>query len=84
MKLTSSNAGRPVPTSGMIRRLGGARWQMLPCLIYLGVIAGAIRYHWLVKSDERAPLRFAAVVTIVPGYPPIAVSVEVFMQACSR
>jgi len=49
-------------TSGMIRRLGGKRWQMLHRLVYLSAIAGAIHYYWLVKSDETVPLRFAAVV----------------------
>ena len=46
-------------TSGMIRRLGGKRWQMLHRLIYFSAIAGVIHYYWLVKSDETVPLRFA-------------------------
>jgi sulfoxide reductase heme-binding subunit YedZ len=49
-------------TSGMIRRLGGKRWQMLHRLVYFSAIAGAIHYYWLVKSDETVPLRFAAIV----------------------
>jgi len=49
-------------TSGMIRRLGGKRWQMLHRLVYVSAIAGAIHYYWLVKSDETVPLRFAAIV----------------------
>ncbi len=49
-------------TSGMIRRLGGRRWQMLHRLVYVSAIAGAFHYYWLVKSDETVPLRFAAVV----------------------
>ena len=48
--------------SGMIRRLGGKRWQMLHRLVYVSAIAGAIHYYWLVKSDETVPLRFAAIV----------------------
>jgi sulfoxide reductase heme-binding subunit YedZ len=55
-------------TSGMIRRLGGKRWQMLHRLVYVSAIAGAIHYYWLVKSDETVPLRFAAVVTILLAY----------------
>jgi methionine sulfoxide reductase heme-binding subunit len=55
-------------TSGMIRRLGGKRWQMLHRLIYASVIAGVIHYYWLVKSDETVPLRFAAVVAVLLGY----------------
>ena len=55
-------------TSGMIRRLGGKRWQMLHCLVYVSAIAGAIHYYWLVKSDKTVPLRFAAIVTILLAY----------------
>jgi len=55
-------------TSGMIRRLGGHRWQVLHRLVYASAIAGAIHYYWLVKSDERVPLRFAAVVAILLIY----------------
>ena len=55
-------------TAGMIRRLGGRRWQMLHWLIYPTAIAGVIHYYWLVKSDETVPLRFAAVVTVLLGY----------------
>ena len=49
-------------TTGMIRRLGGKRWQRLHRLVYVSAIAGAIHYYWLVKSDETVPLRFAAIV----------------------
>lgn len=55
-------------TAGMIRRMGGHRWQVLHRLVYASAIAGAIHYYWLVKSDERVPLRFAAVVAILLAY----------------
>jgi methionine sulfoxide reductase heme-binding subunit len=55
-------------TSGMIRRLGGRRWQMLHRLIYVSAVAGVIHYYWLVKSDETVPLRFAAVVAVLLGF----------------
>lgn len=55
-------------TSGMIRRLGGKRWQMLHRLVYFSAIAGAIHYYWLVKSDETVPLRFAAIVGTLLAY----------------
>jgi methionine sulfoxide reductase heme-binding subunit len=55
-------------TSGMIRRLGGKRWQMLHRLVYVSAIAGAIHYYWLVKSDETLPLRFAAIVATLLLY----------------
>jgi sulfoxide reductase heme-binding subunit YedZ len=47
-------------TAGMIRRLGGKRWQMLHRLIYITAIAGVIHYKWLVKSDARKPLAYLA------------------------
>lgn len=55
-------------TSGMIRRLGGRRWQMLHRLIYFSAIAGVVHYYWLVKSDVTLPLRYAAVVGVLLGY----------------
>jgi len=52
-------------TTGWIRRLGGKRWQMLHRAIYITAIAGVIHYYWLVKSDERKPLQYAAIVGIL-------------------
>ena len=49
-------------TAGWIRRLGGRRWQWLHRLIYLSAVAGVIHYYWLVKSDVRKPLEYAAMV----------------------
>src|SRR5579863_5527685 len=49
-------------TAGWIRRLGGKRWQMLHRAIYVSAVAGVIHYMWLVKSDERKPLEYAAIV----------------------
>jgi sulfoxide reductase heme-binding subunit YedZ len=55
-------------TKGMIRRLGGKRWQLLHRLIYVSAILGVIHYYWLVKIDETVPYRFAAVVAVLLGY----------------
>src|SRR6185437_12686976 len=55
-------------TSGMIRRLGGKRWQNLHRLVYASAIAGVVHYYWLVKSDETVPLRFATVVAVLLAY----------------
>ncbi|MFI5127760.1 MAG: sulfite oxidase heme-binding subunit YedZ [Candidatus Acidiferrales bacterium] len=52
-------------TKGWIRRLGGKRWQLLHRAIYLSAIAGVIHYYWLVKSDERKPLQYAAIVALL-------------------
>ncbi len=48
-------------TKGMIRRLGGKRWQRLHRLIYASATAGVVHYYWLVKSDITVPLRLAAI-----------------------
>jgi sulfoxide reductase heme-binding subunit YedZ len=52
-------------TKGWIRRLGGKRWQLLHRAIYLSAIAGVIHYYWLVKSDVRKPLQYAAMVAVL-------------------
>jgi methionine sulfoxide reductase heme-binding subunit len=52
-------------TAGWIRRLGGKRWQMLHRSIYITAICGVIHYYWLVKSDVRNPLFYAALVSIL-------------------
>jgi sulfoxide reductase heme-binding subunit YedZ len=54
-------------TAGMIRRMGGKRWQALHRLIYGAAIAGVLHYWWLVKADVRNPLAYAAVVTVLLG-----------------
>jgi methionine sulfoxide reductase heme-binding subunit len=55
-------------TAGMIRRLGGRRWQMLHRAIYLSAILGVVHYYWLVKSDVRKPLWYAVIVGILLAY----------------
>jgi sulfoxide reductase heme-binding subunit YedZ len=52
-------------TAGWIRRLGGRRWQMVHRLIYLSAIAGVVHYYWLVKSDIRKPLLYAAIMLVL-------------------
>ena len=49
-------------TAGWIRRLGGRRWQVLHRLIYISAAAAVVHYYWLVKSDIRLPVFYAAVV----------------------
>jgi sulfoxide reductase heme-binding subunit YedZ len=55
-------------TVGMIRRLGGKRWQMLHRLIYLSACAGVVHYYWLVKSDVRLPVTYGSIVALLLGY----------------
>jgi methionine sulfoxide reductase heme-binding subunit len=50
-------------TTGMIRRLGGKRWQALHRLVYVSAAGGCLHYWWLVKADVSRPLIYAGVVT---------------------
>lgn len=59
-------------TSGWIRRLGGRRWQLLHRLVYVSALAGVIHYYWLVKSDIRLPVMYAAILTILLVYRVVA------------
>lgn len=55
-------------TAGWVRRLTFKRWKQLHRLIYLTAIAAVIHYWWLVKSDVRLPLMYAAIVAALLGY----------------
>jgi sulfoxide reductase heme-binding subunit YedZ len=55
-------------TSGWVRRLGYKRWQRLHRLVYFSALAGVIHYYWLVKSDIREPLTYAAIWTVLMMY----------------
>jgi methionine sulfoxide reductase heme-binding subunit len=59
-------------TAGWVRRLGFKRWKKIHRLIYLTAIAAVIHYWWLVKSDIRLPLMYAAIVTVLLAYRVIA------------
>lgn len=54
-------------TDGWIRRLG-SRWGKLHRLVYPCAILAVTHYYWLVKKDERWPLRYAAAVVLLLGY----------------
>jgi len=49
-------------TAGMIRRLGGRRWNLLHRLVYATGVLGVIHYWWLVKADVSRPRTYAIVV----------------------
>jgi sulfoxide reductase heme-binding subunit YedZ len=52
-------------TTGMIRRMGGRRWQALHRLVYVAVVAGVVHYWWSVKADVRDPRAYAIVVGVL-------------------
>jgi sulfoxide reductase heme-binding subunit YedZ len=55
-------------TAGMIRRLGGRRWQALHRLIYVTGVAAVVHYWWLVKIDTRPPLGYAVIVGLLLAF----------------
>lgn len=52
-------------TNGMVRRLGGKRWQQLHKLVYPAVLAGCLHFLWLVKADLREPLIYLSIVLVL-------------------
>jgi len=52
-------------TAGMIRRLGGRRWQALHRAVYAAAAAGVLHYWWSVKADVRRPAAYGAVVAVL-------------------
>jgi sulfoxide reductase heme-binding subunit YedZ len=55
-------------TNGMVKRLGGKRWQRLHQLIYVTGILGVIHFWMLVKSDVFYPAVFGLVLAVLLGY----------------
>jgi methionine sulfoxide reductase heme-binding subunit len=55
-------------TNGMIKRLGGKRWNQLHKLTYVAAAAGALHYYLLVKSDRTYPLAFIVVIGALLSY----------------
>ena len=55
-------------TAGMIRRLGGKRWNRLHTVVYGTAVLGVVHYWWLVKADIRRPLTYAAVVVVLLAF----------------
>jgi len=55
-------------TNGMIKRLGGKRWQRLHRLVYISGILGVIHFWMIVKSDIFYPAIFGLVLVSLLGY----------------
>ncbi len=54
-------------TDGMIRRLGGKRWQRLHRLVYPAALLAALHFLWLVKKDVHLPKAYLIVLAILLG-----------------
>ncbi len=70
-------------TKAWIRRLGGKCWQALHRAIYVTAICGVIHYYWLVKSDHRLPLMYAAILTPLLLYRIVVVLLKPHPQSVS-
>jgi Predicted membrane protein len=55
-------------TNGMMRRLGGRRWQLLHRLVYVIAVLVVWHFYWQVKRDVREPLIYAAILAVLLGY----------------
>lgn len=54
-------------TNGMMRRLGGRRWQALHRLVYLIGVVAVLHYWWMVKADTAHPVTYALILALLLG-----------------
>ena len=54
-------------TNGMVRRLGGLRWQRLHRTVYLAALLAVLHYVWMVKIDVAQPAVYGAIVAFLLG-----------------
>lgn len=54
-------------TNGMVRRLGGKRWQLLHRLIYLIAPLGILHFWWMKagKNDFAEPILFGGIIVVL-------------------
>ena len=52
-------------TSGMLKRLGFARWKRLHRLAYVAAGLGVIHFVWRVKTDLSEPLTYGAILAVL-------------------
>src|SRR5207247_2008104 len=60
----------PLPATaptGMIRRLGAARWRRLHRLVYAAAVAGCLHFIWLAKKVRPDPWVYAAILALLLG-----------------
>ena len=54
-------------TTGMIKRLGAARWRRLHRLVYLAAVAGCLHFIWLAKKVRPDPWVYATILGLLLG-----------------
>jgi len=55
-------------TNGMVKWLGGKRWQQLHKLVYAIAILGLLHYYFGVKADIAWPAIYGLVLSVLLGY----------------
>ena len=55
-------------TKGMVKRLGGKRWQTLHRAVYVAGILGVVHFYMMVKADVREPLIYAGILAFLLGW----------------
>ena len=55
-------------TKGMVKRLGGRRWNKLHMLVYPAAILAVVHFFMMVKADIREPLFYACVLAVLLGF----------------
>ncbi len=73
-------------TDGMLRRLGGKRWQQLHRLVYVATLASVGHYLLLVKADLRDPILYLviALLLMLLRVPPVAKQLSGLRSASSE
>lgn len=73
-------------TDGMLRRLGGKRWQQLHRLVYVASLASVGHYLLLVKADLRDPLFYLVILLLLMllRLPPVAKQLSALRAASSE
>jgi predicted Zn-dependent peptidase/DMSO/TMAO reductase YedYZ heme-binding membrane subunit len=54
-------------TTGMIKRLGGARWRQLHRLVYVAAVLGCLHFIWLAKKVRVEPWVYATILAVLLG-----------------
>jgi len=54
-------------TTGMIKRLGAARWRKLHRLVYAAAVAGCLHFIWLAKKVRPEPWVYATILAVLLG-----------------
>jgi len=59
-------------TNGMVKRMGGKRWNRLHKGVYVAAALAVIHYYALVKADTREPIIFGVALALLLLYRPLS------------